>query len=147
MKPTWVAIQGTPEGERGACRVVRFTAAAPVPELHRRKRAMGMHRLGHHRMGTDIGLVPERSKGKRAVVRRWMHRTGAGRDDAPAAFGFHAAEGRADMRVGIGHAGRVRHLEEAVGRGLGTDPDRFEQDVETRLAGHKRSLLNFRIVA
>jgi len=29
MKPTWVAIHGTPEGDKGATRLVRFIAAAP----------------------------------------------------------------------------------------------------------------------
>ena len=110
---------------------------AAMPKLHRRERAVGMHGLGHHRMGAHVGLVPERGEWKWAVVRRWMHRTRAGRDDGPAAFGLHAPERRADVRVGVGHPRGVRNLEEPVLRGLGADPDRIEQDVESRVARHR----------
>ena len=70
-----------------------------------------------------------------------MDRTGPGADHAPAALGLHPAEGRPDMRRGIGHAAGMRHLKEPVGRHLRPDPHRFEQDVVAGIAGHRHFLV------
>ena len=48
----------------------------------------------------------------------------------------------AHVRQGVGHAARMRHLIETVGRSHRADAHRLEQDVEARIARHPRALQN-----
>ena len=68
------------------------------------------------------------------VVGGGIDRAIFGVDHAPAAFGLDLAHGGERIGQEIAHAGAMRHLVEAVGRGDRPDPHRLEQDIVARIA-------------
>ncbi|MEI2807145.1 MAG: hypothetical protein V9G18_14785 [Albidovulum sp.] len=123
-----------PEGRLARQRVRRSLAA--VPKFDPGKGAVGMDRRGHRCVVSHVAVVPERGIGRVGVVRAGMDRAVFGIHHAPAALGLDPSHGGERVGVEVAHAGAVRHLVEAVGRGDRADPDRLEEDVEAGVAGH-----------
>jgi hypothetical protein len=107
-----------------------------MPQLDPGQRTMAVNGLCHHRMSPDVGIVPQRGIGKRAVVGAWMDRAGSGAHHAPAALCLGGAKRSPGFRIGVGHARRMGYRIETVGRPLRADPHRLEQDVVPRIPRH-----------
>ena len=110
-----------------------------MPQLDARQRAVLVHGIGHERVRAHVVVIPKRREGQRRIIGAWIDGDVAGAHDAPAAFGFGAAEGGAHAWHGIGHAGCVRHGIEAVAGRDRPDLHRLEEDVVTRVACHSLS--------
>jgi hypothetical protein len=112
-----------------------------MPQLDAGQRAVAVNRLGHHRMGANIRLVPQGGAGKGAVIGTRMNGAGAGAHHAPAALRLGFAKGGAHMRRGVGHAGGMGDLVEPVLRQFRPDADGLKQNVVARIAGHGTSIV------
>ena len=121
--------------ERHGARVVVRSRDSAVDELDPGQRPMRVHLLDQPRVGRDVGVVPDPSLDEAPDVGRMVELDLLGADDRPAALGLDPAHHRVGGRVAVPHPVAVRHLEEPVARRHRADPDRLEQDVETRLAG------------
>jgi meso-butanediol dehydrogenase / (S,S)-butanediol dehydrogenase / diacetyl reductase len=100
------------------------------------KAAVAMRDLAHVAEVDDVALVPDARRRIGVLVGLRMDRTEFREDDAPAAFGFHAAQ----VRLGAGALGTgpraMRGLPKAIARLLGSDLDRFEQHVVFGVSSH-----------
>ena len=112
--------------------------AAVVDELDARERPVLVHLLDHPGERRDVLVVPEPALGVRGDLGGGVDLDLLGADDGPAALGLDAAHERERRRVAVAHPVAVRHLEEAVARGDGPDPDGLEEDVVAGIAGDGR---------
>ena len=125
-----VAVHHGMRGRQRGNAAVAVVGVQPVmDEFDRGEASMGMDGVHRQPERRHAGLVPQpRLVGGRDVGGRVDFRL-LGGDHAPSALGLDAAKRGFRIRVAVPHAGAVRHLVEAVGRGDRADPDRLEQDV------------------
>ena len=122
--------------ERDLTRVEIRRRRSVVSQFQCRERSVPMHALAHQRERWDIGVIPEARLHVRREVAARMDLALLGGDDGPAAFGLRLAHRCVRRGHLVPHAVAVRDLEEAVARGDGPDPHRFEKDVVAGVAGH-----------
>jgi hypothetical protein len=107
-----------------------------VRELDARERPVLVGVLAHEREVVRILGIPDAHRDDGPEVGVLAHEGLFRADGRPAAFGLHAAE--AGLRAGLlrAEARAMRNGVETVPKRLRADPDRLEEDVVTRIAGH-----------
>ena len=96
-----------------------------------------MYRLAGYCKLFEVLVVPQAEIGERRFVRAGMNRAILGTDDTPAAGSLGRAQRSGTVGPHVTHAGRMRRLVKAVGRGHRADLHGFEQDVVGRIHRHQ----------
>lgn len=90
---------------------------------------------GYHSTGRSAAGL-----GFRRIVGGGVDHAFFGADHGPAALGLHLSHPGVRLRPVESHAVAVWDLKEAILRGDGTDANRLEQDVKSRIARHGNSV-------